>query len=97
MVSVIEKDLTSRPEQDGRNDFKARAGAESIQMDVKLLTVAQAATMLSLGRSKAYELVMKGDIRSITIGRSRRIPVQALDEFIQERVSDSDPGSFVGR
>ncbi len=52
-------------------------------MDKKLLTVSEAADLLGLGRSKAYELVMRGELKSIQIGRARRIPVTALDEFIK--------------
>jgi len=54
-----------------------------VGMDKKLLTVSEAADLLGLGRSKAYELVMRGELKSIQIGRARRIPVTALDEFIK--------------
>ena len=50
-----------------------------------LLTVKEAARRLSLGRSHLYQLVMRGDIGSIELGRSRRIPVAALEWFVQER------------
>ena len=51
-------------------------------MNPVLLTVEDAAQALALGRSKVYELVESGALRSVKIGRSRRIPVQALGEFI---------------
>ena len=47
-----------------------------------LLTVAEASIRLALGRSLVYQLVMSGALRSIKCGRARRIPVSALDEFI---------------
>lgn len=51
-----------------------------------LLTVDEAARRLSLGRSHLYELVMRGDIDTIKLGRSRRIPAAALDRFVSERL-----------
>lgn len=48
----------------------------------KLLTVGEAAQAMGIGRSMLYQLVMRGDIPSIKIGRARRIPVTALDEWI---------------
>ena len=57
-------------------------------MDKKLLTVSEAADLLGLGRSKAYELVMRGELKSILIGRARRVPVAALDEFIQRATAE---------
>ncbi len=52
-------------------------------MNPVLLTVEDAAQALALGRTKVYELVETGELRSVKIGRSRRIPVQALDEFVR--------------
>lgn len=54
----------------------------------KLLTVAEAAAILRLGRTLVYELVLRGDLRSIKIGRARRIPVSAVDAFIRERLGE---------
>jgi len=48
----------------------------------RLLTVKEVAERLGIGRGKAYELVLKGEVRSLTIGRSRRISSEALAEFI---------------
>ena len=51
-------------------------------MDKVLLTMEEAAERLSLGRTVVYGLVAKGELESVTIGRSRRIPVQALDVYV---------------
>lgn len=48
-----------------------------------LLTPEAAAERLSCGRSTVYELIQLGQIESIRIGRSRRIPVAALERFIE--------------
>ena len=65
-------------------------------MDAVLLSVEEAAQVLGLGRSKTYELLLKGQLRSIKIGRSRRVPVESINEFIRERIEEagSDRGSL---
>jgi excisionase family DNA binding protein len=48
-----------------------------------MLTVAQSAELLGLGRTTTYELVMRGTIESVHVGRRRLIPRRALDRFIE--------------
>lgn len=48
----------------------------------KLLTVDQAADVLQVGRVKMFQLVTTGAVRSIKIGKLRRVPVTALDDYI---------------
>lgn len=57
-------------------------------MPTLLLTVEEAAEALALGRTKVYELLESGSLRSVKIGRLRRIPVQALHEFVQAVAAD---------
>lgn len=57
-------------------------------LSAKLLTVTEAAAILKLGRTLVYELVLRGDLKSIKIGRARRIPVTALDEFIVREICE---------
>jgi len=45
-------------------------------------TVEQVAKMLNIGRDKVYLLLRTGQLRSIKIGKSRRITDQQLAEFI---------------
>ena len=51
-----------------------------------LVRVEEAARMLSLGRSTVYELIASGQLPSITIGKSRRVPVEALKQWIVEHI-----------
>jgi excisionase family DNA binding protein len=51
-----------------------------------LLSVDEAAGALSLGRTRVYELVMKGDIASLKLGRTRRIPVAALRDYVSRQL-----------
>lgn len=48
-----------------------------------LLTVEEMASVLRIGRNPAYQLVRAGNIQSIRIGRSIRIPRNALIQFVE--------------
>ena len=56
-----------------------------------LLTVPEAAKVLGLSRSILYELLLAGEIRSLKIGRSRRLTHEALQEFITRQVAQQCP------
>jgi excisionase family DNA binding protein len=47
-----------------------------------VLTVEEAAAVLRIGRSAAYEAVKVGEIPSIRIGRSLRIPKHQLERLL---------------
>ena len=47
-----------------------------------LLTVEEAAAQLAIGRSLAYELVLRGELPSVRIGRCRRIACADLKRFV---------------
>lgn len=55
----------------------------------RLLTVASVAETLHLSKSKVWLLVARGDLPSLTIGRSRRVAASALAQFIKERGEES--------
>ena len=57
-----------------------------------LITVAEAAVRLGVGRSYLYSKVMAGDIASVKLGRSRRIPVAALERFVEESAAAEGMG-----
>jgi excisionase family DNA binding protein len=54
-----------------------------------LVSVEEAAQMLSIGRSLVYKLVLSRQVLSVKIGRTRRIPVFALEAFIAQQVEQS--------
>ena len=60
--------------------------------DALLLTPVEAARRLSIARSSLYELVLTGEIESIKIGRSRRIPIDALTDFIDRKRREQNIG-----
>ena len=51
-------------------------------MEKLLLRPSEAAAHLSIGRGKVYEVMRLGQLRSVKIGASRRIPQAALADFI---------------
>lgn len=56
-----------------------------------VLTIEEAANRLGIGRTTMYALVMSGEIRSVTIGRLRRIPVHCLDEYVASLLGNQMP------
>lgn len=51
-------------------------------VDKLLLTAPEAARALGISRSKLYQLLRDGEIRSVRIGRSRRVPWDALGAYV---------------
>ncbi|MFI5799584.1 helix-turn-helix domain-containing protein [Streptomyces sp. NPDC051677] len=57
------------------------------------LTVEEAARRLGIGRTKMYEYVSSGEIPSVKIGSLRRIPAEAVGEFLARRYRATDFGA----
>lgn len=53
--------------------------------DQLLLRVREAADRLGISRATTYSLIQKGELRTVHIGASRRIPAEALVEFVRRR------------
>ncbi len=51
-----------------------------------LLTVEEVSEALNLSRSKIYELMAAGRLPSCAIGRTRRIPADALRRWVDAQV-----------
>ncbi len=58
-----------------------------------LHTPEDAARIASLGRTTIFELMASGQLPSIKIGRSRRIPHAALIAFVDRLISDQQPAA----
>lgn len=50
--------------------------------DARVLRVREAVERYRIGRTRLYELMRTGALRSTTVGRTRLIPVDALDELL---------------
>lgn len=53
-----------------------------------LLTVAQTADRLGAGRTRIFDWIAAGELRSVKLGRSRRILASSVDQFIQRLIND---------
>ena len=49
-----------------------------------LLTVEETAKALGISRSQVYVLIGEGRLSAVAIGRSRRVPVEAVEAFVKE-------------
>jgi excisionase family DNA binding protein len=61
-------------------------------MDTKnprlLIRVSEAAEMLSVARSKAYLMVNAGELPSVRLGKSVRIPIEALKDWVAKQTAE---------
>jgi excisionase family DNA binding protein len=58
-----------------------------------LLRPEEAARTLRVSRTEIFKLMRSGEIRSILIGRRRRIPVSALNDYIARKLADAGAGA----
>jgi excisionase family DNA binding protein len=62
-------------------------------MEPVLITVEEFGQATHIGRTRVYDLIRAGTIRSVSVGRSRRIPVEALAEFVRTLEAEAEGGS----
>ena len=55
--------------------------------DVRFLTVAEVASIMRVSKMTVYRLVHSGELEAIRVGRSFRVPEQAVNRYLK--------GSFV--
>ena len=61
-----------------------------LPLDPKWYTVAQVARLLCYGETKVRTLIISGDLRSLKDGRARRVLPEWVDDYIQQRASNSE-------
>lgn len=78
------------PFRSTRSTFNVEQGSsermpttEEVLATKLLLTVAEAAKRLGIGRTTCYGLVMSGQIESVPVGRLRRVPAECLDDYVK--------------
>ncbi|MEU2954062.1 helix-turn-helix domain-containing protein [Streptomyces xanthochromogenes] len=55
----------------------------------ELLTVPDVMARLKLGRSKVYDLIRSHRLASIKIDGARRVPAEAVRDFIQKQLTEA--------
>ncbi len=51
--------------------------------DVRFLTVAEVAAIMRVSKMTVYRLVHSGELSSVRVGRSFRVPERAVDEYLR--------------
>ncbi len=52
-----------------------------------LLSVDEAAALMSVGRSLVYDLVRRHELVSVKVGRVRRIPAKAIHDYVGRQLA----------
>jgi excisionase family DNA binding protein len=50
--------------------------------DVRFLTVAEVASIMRVSKMTVYRLVHSGELEAIRVGRSFRVPEQAVNQYL---------------
>jgi excisionase family DNA binding protein len=58
-------------------------------MSDEVLTVPEVMVRLKVGRSTVYDLIRSRRLKSIKIGRCRRIPAASLDNYLTEQLAEA--------
>ena len=61
-----------------------------------LLSVEEAAAQLRIGRSRMFELIRLGEVLSVKVGGSRRVPFDSVKAYVDRLVSEQGSGSGSG-
>jgi len=61
-------------------------GDQSIVLPARLLTALEVAYRLHISRCSAYNLMQRGAIPTVHLGKSRRVRPRDLESFIQENI-----------
>jgi excisionase family DNA binding protein len=54
-----------------------------------LIRISEAAEMLSVARSKAYAMVQAGELPAVRMGKSVRVSVRALNEYVERKMAEA--------
>ena len=57
--------------------------------EVRFLTVAEVAVIMRVSRMTVYRLVHSGELPAVRVGRSFRVPEQAVDDYLRHSFVDT--------
>lgn len=86
---VRRRPLTSTPS----GDAAQRMPPPSLIGDDRLLRVEEVADLLGIGRSRVYEMIASNTIIALRIGRSRRVRLGEVRQFIDRQARAVDFGT----
>jgi excisionase family DNA binding protein len=59
------------------------------EFDVRFLTVAEVASMMRVSKMTVYRLVHSGEMPAVRVGRSFRVPEQAVHDYLRDSFVDT--------
>jgi excisionase family DNA binding protein len=65
------------------------ASAERPLSDVRFLTVAEVAGLMRVSKMTVYRLVHGGGLPAVRVGRSFRVPEQAVHDYLRDAFYDA--------
>jgi excisionase family DNA binding protein len=57
--------------------------------EVRVLTVAEVASIMRVSKMTVYRLVHSGELPAVRVGRSFRVPEQAVDDYLRHSLVDT--------
>ena len=60
----------------------------SLLEEVRFLTVAEVAALMRVSKMTVYRLVHSGDLAAVRVGRSFRVPENAVQEYLASTFKD---------
>jgi len=70
--------------------------SEEVGVERKLLKLSEVGQVLGIGRSMVYELVARGELPSVRIGRCIRVSSESLEKWVKERETAELKGNTDG-
>jgi excisionase family DNA binding protein len=70
-------------------EISSGSAAETPLSDVRFLTVPEVATIMRVSKMTVYRLVHSGELEAIRVGRSFRVPEQAVNQYLRAAFIES--------
>jgi excisionase family DNA binding protein len=77
------------PQKEANSPVWEAAVSSALPTTHQALTVPEVMEALSLSRFKVYDLIRSRQLKSIKIGRCRRVPADALRAFINDQLEEA--------
>jgi len=62
-------------------------------MDQVLLRIPEVCAALGLSRTVVFDLLRRGELNSVRIGRARRVPTAALQDYVRRLLGEQSAGA----
>jgi len=88
--------LTPSIEESAAQPSSPRENAAQPPSPPLLLSVEEAAAQWRIGRSRMFTLIRRGDVLSVMVGGSRRVPYDSVKAYVSRLVSEQASDSGTG-